>query len=123
MNIQLDLTMGVGMMFEFMSRIKKSDYKYSIESFREFDKKQSEQSEAPSPSLCENKFYNKIHTNSKRSELKRVQDFITDFRVREDNWLKQLVRKSGIYQGYINKERRLLVELGTTNHPYPEEEM
>ena len=91
MNIQHDLTGGVEMMFEFMSRIKKSEYKYSIESFREFDKKQSEQSEAPSPSLCENKFYNKIHTNSKRSELKRVQDFITDFRVREDNWLKQLV--------------------------------
>ena len=33
------------------------------------------------------------------AELKRVQDFITDFRVREDKWLKQLVRKSGIYQG------------------------
>ena len=109
-------------MFEFMSRIKKSEYKYSIETFREFDERTSQ---TPSPSLRENnKFYNKIHTTSKRSELKRITEWLKDFRGRDkDFWLVKLVKDSGIYQGYINKERRLLLELGNTNHPYPEEEL
>ena len=77
------------------------------------------------PPLRENnKFYNKIHTTSKRSELKRITEWLKDFRGRDkDFWLVKLVKDSGIYQGYINKERRLLLELGNTNHPYPEEEL
>lgn len=77
------------------------------------------------PSLRENnKFYNKIHTTNKRSELKRITEWIKDFRGRDkDFWLVKLVKDSGLYQGYINKERRLLLELGNTNHPYPEEEL
>tara|TARA_A100001015_G_C15007192_1_gene721268 strand:+ start:764 stop:949 length:186 start_codon:yes stop_codon:yes gene_type:complete len=57
-----------------------------------------------------------------KTEIKRVQDFLNQSQDLKP-YLKEIVISSGVYKYYQDKFRELMFDMGTTNHPYPEERL
>ena len=63
-----------------------------------------------------------MDSRKRRSELKRVKDFL-DQHKQLIPWMKELVVTSGILKMYEDKYRKMMFEIGTSKHPYPEERL
>lgn len=57
-----------------------------------------------------------------KSELKRIQDFLDEYQDKTP-FLQKLVINSGVHKYYKDKFRKLMFDIGTSNHPYPEENL
>ena len=65
-----------------------------------------------------------IEMQKRDSEIKRIQEFLKQIRdLKKDGFLRQLIITSGILKLYEDKYRKLMVEIGTSNHPFPEERL
>lgn len=63
-----------------------------------------------------------MDSRKRRSELKRVKDFLDQQRTIIP-WLKDLIVTSGVKELYEDKYRKLMFEIGTSKHPHPEERL
>ena len=63
-----------------------------------------------------------MDSRKRTSELKRVKDFLDQHRDLIP-WLKDLIVTSGVKELYEDKYRKMMFEIGTSKHPYPEERL
>ena len=61
-------------------------------------------------------------SRKRTSELKRVKDFL-DQHKDIIPWLRDLIVTSGVKKIYEDKYRKMMFEIGTSKHPYPEERL
>ena len=62
------------------------------------------------------------NSRNRTSELKRIRNFLDQHRDLIP-WLKDLIVTSGVKELYEDKYRKMMFEIGTSNHPYPEERL
>ena len=63
-----------------------------------------------------------MDSRNRTSELKRVKDFLNQHKDIIP-WLRDLIVTSGVKKIYEDKYRKLMFEIGTSKHPYPEERL
>ena len=63
-----------------------------------------------------------MDSRNRTSELKRIRNFLDQHRDLIP-WLKDLIVTSGVKELYEDKYRKLMFEIGTSKHPYPEERL
>ena len=63
-----------------------------------------------------------MDSRKRTSELKRVKDFL-DQHKDIIPWLRDLIVTSGVKKIYEDKYRKMMFEIGTSKHPYPEERL
>ena len=63
-----------------------------------------------------------MDSRNRISELKRIKDFLDHLRTVMP-YLRDLIITSGIKKYYEDKYRKLMFEIGTSKHPYPEERL
>ena len=63
-----------------------------------------------------------MDSRNRISELKRIKDFLEHLRIGMP-YLRDLIITSGIKKYYEDKYRKMMFEIGTSDHPYPEERL